>query len=63
MVLFWYYISMLSESLTLSENDHYGTIMNIECRRGVALSVIEGMIGWTFAVGIVYLNFVIAFSL
>ena len=54
---------MLSESLTLSENDHYGTIMNIECRRGVALSVIEGMIGWTFAVGIVYINFVIAFSL
>tara|TARA_Y100000994_G_C15429090_1_gene333430 strand:+ start:136 stop:300 length:165 start_codon:yes stop_codon:yes gene_type:complete len=54
---------MLSESLTLSENNHHGTIMNIECRRGVALSVIEGMIGWTFAVGIVYLNFVIAFSL
>ena len=63
MVRIWYYISMLSESLTLSENDHYGTIMNIECRRGVTLSVIEGMIGWTFAVGIVYLNFVIAFSL
>ena len=63
MVDFWYYISMLSESLTPFENNHYGTIMNIECRRGVALSVIEGMIGWTFAVGIVYLNFVIAFSL
>jgi len=54
---------MLSESLTLSENNHYGTVMNIECRRGVALSVIEGIVGWTFAVGIVYLNFVIAFSL
>ena len=54
---------MLSESLTLSENNHYGTVMNIECRRGVTLSVIEGIVGWTFAVGIVYLNFVIAFSL
>ena len=63
MVLFWYYISMLSESLTPFENNNHGTIMNIECRRGIALSVIEGMIGWTFAVGIVYLNFVIAFSL
>tara|TARA_B100001029_G_scaffold179851_1_gene191638 strand:+ start:5081 stop:5245 length:165 start_codon:yes stop_codon:yes gene_type:complete len=54
---------MLSESLTPFENNNHGTIMNIECRRGVTLSVIEGMIGWTFAVGIVYLNFVIAFSL
>ena len=37
--------------------------MNIECKRGVALSVIEGVVGWTFALGIGYLNFVIAFSM
>jgi lipoprotein signal peptidase len=37
--------------------------MNIRCNRGVALSVVEGVVGWTFAVGMVYVLTVIAFSM
>jgi len=58
----WYNIFVeLRENL--NQRIYYGAIMNIRCNRGMALSVVVGIVGWTFAVGMVYVLTVIAFSM
>ena len=43
--------------------ESYGTVINVDCKRGDMISVIEGIVGWTFALGLWYVVTVIAFSL
>ena len=43
--------------------ERYGTIINVKCKRGLMITVVEGIVGWAFALGLWYVVTVIAFSL